>query len=169
MMPHFTPTNSFSACWASFARSSRPDVDAVEVLDGEGGGDLEGGRGGESRPLRDVPVDRDVHSPQLVAPRQELGDDPLGVVGPPVFLAEPKGGKGGALPVLVVDGIETEVVVLAAGDGHADVEIDGHREDKAVIVIGVLTDQVDSPGSAGDYLGRLAVLLGVALLHWIHA
>ena len=83
----------------------------------------------------------------------ELRDDALGEVRPPVFLAVAERGKGGALPVLVIHGKETQVGVLAARYGDPDGEIDGHGEDKAVVVVGMLADKVDPAGAEATISG----------------
>ncbi len=144
------------------------DVDAVQVLDGQRRGRLQRRRRREAGSLRDIAVDGDVHAAQRVAGCKELADDGFGIVRPAVFLSEPERRQGGTLAVLVVHRVEPQVGILAPRDGHAHGEIDGHGEDEAVVVVGVLTHEIHPAWCPGDDLGRLAELLDMALLHWIH-
>ena len=143
-------------------------LDAEGRLHGEGGGHLEGGRRGEPRPLRNVAVDREVHPPELVTALDELVDDPLRVVGPAVLLAVLQDGQRRALAVLVVHGVEVQLAVGPAGNGHPDGEVDRHREHVPLVVVGVLANEVHAAGSRGDHLGLPPVLLRMALLDHIH-
>ena len=144
------------------------DVDAVEILDRERGCNLQGGRRGEARPLGNVAVDGDVHPAQHVAQLEELRNDALGIVRPAVLLAVAEGGEGSPLSILVVHGKKTQVGVLAAGDGNAGGEIDGHGKHETVIVVSMLAYEIHATGSRGYDFWRLAILLEVVLLHWIH-
>src|SRR5437016_8018462 len=80
------------------------------------------------------------HAADVVAPR--------GVYG----VGEVVEGEGGGL---LEDGaVRPYLAVAAHRSGHLNMEIDRRGEDVAVVVIGVLADQVYSAGRADDEVGR---------------
>ena len=149
MSPQRTPTCSFSARWARSAIAS-------------------GGRGGPSGPDSaqaaasssaadddsPAPIGRSLIDPAVEAVRGEPGL--LHRPGHPGHVVVPVATRGGEgiererrrRPVVAT--LERHGRVISPGHRDAHLEVDRDREDEAVVVVGVLADEVDAPGSADD-------------------
>src|ERR1700687_168449 len=51
-------------------------------------------------------------------------------------------------PLVEIDRVNDQARVGSRCDGDPDIQIDRHRHHKAIVVVGVLADQVDPPGGA---------------------
>ena len=133
-----------------------PEVPHVVQRDGDR--HLDGGGGGEPGADRHVRVDRDVEAvPQrrVVALPDRPGHTER-VGGPAGELA---GGDGAQVRLderLVEGGHEADPVVVARRQRDRGRAVDRERQHEAVVVVGVLADQVDPPGGAPEPGGGAA-------------
>ena len=144
-MPQRTPTNSFSAFWASLTRARLSRPEAEEGVEGEGQSAFDRGRRGHARPDGDVAAEDAADAADAVPGLDELVEDPLEIVGPAV---------GGAVELaelaaeflVEVAGDEVAEPVGPGRDGKDDDLVGGAGKDEAFVVVGVLADEVDPAG-----------------------
>ena len=106
-------------------------------------GHLDGGRRREPGADRDIALHQHVHAPQPVAGLQEARGDAAHVVAPALLTR--RGDRRqieGRLPAQI-QRVQPDMSVVARRNEHARLARDGRRQHKALIVIGVLADQVD--------------------------
>ncbi len=101
----------------------------IEVVEALGGFQAEGGQRGEHA-LRVVGI---AGGAGLLLGLAGEGDDLLGVAA-----------------------VETALAVRAPGEGDADAAVDRRTEDRAAIIVGVITDEFDASGSICDDFRRAA-------------
>ena len=152
MMPQFTPIHLFSDRCPSLAWATASQAMPLDGGKGPGGGHLQRGRGRKSRPQRHVAGQHafpaaEIHAGVLKAPGNALEIlDPAGLL---VLQA----GDVELAGFLVVDRVDLHAAVAARPQGDPGGPIDGQRQHEAVVVIGVLADQVDSPRGPHDKRG----------------
>ena len=132
---------------------------AVGVLaggaeEGEGGGELDGGAGGKAGARGEVALGEVVEAGGGgEAEVGQGGEDAEWVVGPGGGVGLALGGGGGERDGFArVAAVETALAVVAQGEGHGDAAVDGGAEDGAAVVVGVVADELDAAGGAGDDL-----------------
>ncbi|MNK49904.1 hypothetical protein D3C87_687700 [compost metagenome] len=133
------------------------DVQLVKGVQGGEHSHFEGGAGAQAGPFGDVSADGGLEALHGVACIEQDADDSADVVAP--------GGDAGAGGE-TLEGVEREAIGLrerlrselnfeivpaAHRDGH--LAVDGGGEDEAVVIVGMLTDQVHSSGAPGRDLG----------------
>ena len=154
MMPQFTPIHLFSDRWPELGLGHGVPGDAAHGGEGPGGGHLQRGRGRKPRPQRHVAGQHafpalELHAGVLQAPGHALEVlDPAGLL---VLQA----GDIELADFLVVDRVDIHAAVASRPQGDPGGPIDGQRQHEAVVVIGVLADQVDSPRGPHDKSGGL--------------
>ena len=123
-----------------------------ELLDDQGRDDLQRGRGAEARTLGEVAAEGEIHGAELDSRGREHAEDAADVVAPgPTRVALDRGVEGEGRALREVGGADADLAPLAQPSGELDAGVDGHREHEAVVVVGVLADQVDAPrGPPGD-------------------
>ena len=121
------------------------------MREGQRGGVLEGGGAGEPAAGRNVAFNEQIAACEARAALAEQGGDAGDVRGPvrPV-LGLPVVDRP-ALLVIEFGRVGANSVVLAPGGGDPGLLLGRDREDEAVVVVGVLADQVDAPGGLGDH------------------
>src|SRR5690606_39011878 len=135
-----------------------------QVVQGEGDDDLQGGRGRQSGAGGDGGGQVDVGSGDGVAGLAQGPDDARRVGGPGAVGAGGEGVDGEFRDRRVgVRGGQAQDAVGAGGDGGRGAVGQGERHDEAVVVVGVLADQVDPAGRRPDTLRGGAVQLGEAV------
>ena len=128
-----------------------------------GGGDLQRGAAGEPAAIRQGGFDDRVEAADFFPKLLESGDDAPDVIGPAGLAALDLGAQaeGGRFPWgRAVQGH------LAAGVGvpsHEDVAFDRHGQHEAVVVIGMLTDQVHTARGRDHPAGRMTKTPGEQL------
>ena len=121
------------------------DLQPGEGVQGEGQAALERGRRGHARPDGDVAAEDAVEAADAVARLEELVDDALEVVGPAERGAVELADLAAEFLVVVV-GDEVADAVGPGRDGEDDGLVRGAGQDEALVVIGVLADEVDPAG-----------------------
>ncbi len=126
------------------------ETEAEEGVEGEGQAAFDRGRRGHAGPDGDVAAEDAVEAADAVARLDELVEDALEVIGPaqrgPVELAELA-----AEFLIEVAGDELADAVGPGRDGEDDGLVRGPGKDEALVVIGVLADEVDPAGRDDEH------------------
>ena len=125
------------------------DPEPEEDVEGERQAPLDRRRGGHPGPDGDIPAEDALEPPDRVPSPRQLVDDPRQVVRP---------AQGRARQVLdiepdllaEIEGDDATARVDARGDGEDHGPVRGGREDEALVVVGVLSDQVDPARRADE-------------------
>ena len=157
MIPQATPTKPFSARWATRARAgaSRPSRCARSMAVAsatQSAAELE-------RPAPAAPRSRPPDPGRARHGRARPARTPRPARSRPNRPAAPDGpGRARRPAALARAGAQTPIV--ARRGQHHGVAVDRAGQHPAIVVVGVLADQVHAPGSAGPELGRAAETAG---------
>ena len=138
------------------------DGEPQRLLEGLADGHLQRGGRGEAGPLRYVAGDHQIEAVQGIAPLLQVLHHPADVVAPALVgmmidgLAEIEQ----VALVAVVGGDHVHQAVIAQADGDAGLVVDGAGQHEAVVVVGVLANEVDAAGGPHQQVGLLLKLLG---------
>ena len=138
------------------------DGKPLGFLEGLADGHLQGGGRGKAGALGHVAGDHQVEAAQGVATGLQMLDHAADVVAPALIRVMGDGlVQAEQIPlVAVVGGDHVHQVVAAPADGDAGLVVDGTGQHEAVVVVGVLADEVDAAGGAHQQVGLLLKLLG---------
>ena len=144
----------------------------IEFLAGDGfqqrgGGDFQRGAAGKSAAQRHGGMQPARRAAGIEAARQKAGDDAARIICP----VAPRKRFERAADRSIMAGLSLWVersrimfrVWIRPVGGHDGVTLNGHRQDKAVVVIGVFADDVDAAGRGDNPARRTAVNLGELL------
>ena len=123
---------------------------ADERENGQSGDHFEGGGTGQTGAERHVAPEGEAEGGNLVTLAGENGGDAERVVAPVIAGLGGQGGSIEGLFFLIVFGVEHDFAIGAGRDAGQGGEVNGHRHDEALGVIGVLTDEVDASRSYKD-------------------
>ncbi len=145
MMPQFMPTHLFSAYCPTQRHARRVPRPAGHGAERARHGQLQRGRGGEPRAHRHVAGHHALPAGGRVTVLLQRPGHPAHVVGP---RAGPPGQvievEGVALPE--IQRVDRHLPVARRPQRDPGRPINGHRQHEAIVVIGVLADQVDAAG-----------------------
>ena len=125
-------------------------LEASEHLPGVGHGHLDSGRGAQARTDGNVADDYDIQARQFDASFfQEVGHPSL-VVAPSSRLIVFDIIQGECDAFAEVQGVDGDLPVIARGRGNQNAPVNGHWQHVAIVVIGVLPDEVHPPRRSHD-------------------
>ena len=150
--PVIAPATSFSARDAGRGEPGArgvalEEVEAEEVAGGGADGALEGGRGRQPRPDRDVGVDGDVEPSNRVPLLAERPEHARDVRGPPARRAGCDRAQVDLDGLAQLHRVDPQQVVLPRGARGGGALRQGDGEHETTVVVGVLADEVDRPGA----------------------
>ncbi len=118
-----------------------------EIHQAEGGGDFDGGGGAEAGAHGNFAVNEQIGTGQAESGLFQLESNAHRIIGPGVGGTHAIGGQidlGAAGELL---GINVQLAVVAGSDGDPTIEADSRGHDEAIVVVGVLTDEIDATRS----------------------
>ncbi len=167
MIPLLTPMYSTSARWQICASCDAGTTDDDRRLhEGPRGGKLDRGRGRETGADRNRAPDHALEAPDLEPRLAERPGRRCRVVDPavPAVALGYETVQREAVGLVEIEARELDAPPSRRPERDRDLEVDRDGQDEALVVVGVLADQVDPPGRP-DELDR--TLPGVATLELI--
>ena len=154
MMPQFTPTQRFSARCPSRAMAAGSQGRSLATAQARAAAISSAGRRRQTGPQGDVANQHSLPAGQAVSGLLQAPGCPLEVLDPAAAVVSQRIQRELAR-LVVVDRVHHDSPIAARPQGDPHRPVDGQRQHEAVVIVGVLPDEVDSSGARTAHCGAV--------------